>query len=145
MGCTVQPPSCVRHRAPCALHPTRCTLNLESTPSTLPHTLYTPTLYTPHTVYGGVHRAAAELRQTPCVRVPEARSRVKNQNVACRVRVGPGDKPFFVCVPDTSRNPPTILSRRVLIMNTISLQGIRAVSLMSEGMAPIPCGESFSW
>ena len=29
-------------------------------------------------------------------------------------------------------------------MNTISLQGIGAVSLISDGMAPIPYGESYS-
>ena len=38
----------------------------------------------------------------------------------------------------------TLQSRRVLIMNTIPPQGVGAVSLISDGMAPIPYGESYS-
>ena len=48
--------------------------------------------------------------------------------------------------PHLPRAPP-IQSRRVFIMNTIPTippQGIGAVSLISEGMAPILYGESYS-
>jgi hypothetical protein len=37
----------------------------------------------------------------------------------------------------------SISSRRVFKSNTISPQGIEAVSVISEGKAPIPYGESY--
>ena len=37
-----------------------------------------------------------------------------------------------------------VWSRRIFIMNTISLQGIGTVGLISDRAAPIPYGESYS-
>ena len=43
---------------------------------------------------------------------------------------------------ESSGDSGRIYSRRVFIMNTIPPQGIGAMSLLSDGMAPILCEES---